>query len=188
MRADEVARERLSQIAGAPTDWATVNQVHGRRVVRATDPGDAGDADAIWTTASDLALAVFTADCFGVVLTAPGGVGVAHAGWRGTRAHVVTALRREMIEGGHAPTRGFLGPGIGACCFEVGEDVSSEFPGQRDTTSWGTDSVDLRAALAEELIGLEVWAADRCTHHDEGFFSHRRDGTGARLAAVGWNT
>lgn len=187
MRGDEAARARLRQMAGIPTDWATVNQVHGRRVVRATNPGEAGDADAIWTTAKDLALAVFTADCFGVVLTGPGCVGVAHAGWRGARAHVVTALRQAMREDSHDPIRAYVGPGIGACCFEVGDDVSSQFPGHRNTTSWGSASVDLPEAIAGELSGMEIWTADRCTNHDMRFFSHRRDGTAARMAAVGWN-
>jgi copper oxidase (laccase) domain-containing protein len=91
-----------------------------------------------------------------------------------------------MSSNGHAPEKAFLGPGIGSCCYEVGDDVSKEFPEHRTTTSWGSDAVDLAGAVRAQLSGLDVWTSGRCTHHDEGLFSHRRNGTDDRLAAVGW--
>lgn len=186
IRGDDGARERFCEMAGIPRSWATVNQVHGNNVVRATGAGHDGDADAVWTTVPGVAVAVFTADCFGVVLTAADAVGVAHAGWRGAQGGVVEKLREAMSSADHAPTRAFVGPGIGPCCFEVGNDVWNEFPDHRATTSWGSDAVDLAGAVGAQLGGLDVWTSGRCTHHDEGFYSHRRDGTEKRLAAVGW--
>jgi YfiH family protein len=185
-RNDRASRARVSAALGLPDEWATVDQVHGNTVYRVDEAGAAGEGDGLWTTVPHLPLVVFTADCLGVVLHASHAVGVAHAGWRGARSGLVTKLRVEMSEAGHIPTRAALGPGIGACCFEVGEEVAMEFDRFRDSTTWGTSSVDLAASIRSELSGLEIWSADSCTLHDPGWFSHRRDETASRLATIGW--
>jgi YfiH family protein len=186
IRNDLEARARLSKTLGIPEHWATVVQVHGNGVIRADRPGSLGEADAIWTTQKGLPVGVFTADCFGVLLTADSAVGVAHAGWRGASAGVVARLRDEMESAGHQISGAAIGPGIGPCCFEVGQEVLTRFPSDTATTTWGTPSVDLRRAVESELPAVEVWTSPNCTHHDEGWFSHRRDGSSRRLAAVGW--
>lgn len=186
MKHDVSARRRVSRLAGIPTAWATVKQVHGNRVVRVDTPGEAGEADALWTDVTGLPLAVFTADCFAVVLRAPGAVGIAHAGWRGARDRVVSGLRSEMERAGHRPTTAAVGPGIGSCCFEVGEEVMELFPEHQAATSWGTESVDLSGVVGHQLDGLRVWFSALCTHHEAGFFSHRATGTAERQAAVAW--
>ena len=185
-RMDPRSQAVVSAALGVPDEWASVRQVHGNLVHRVSRPGEAGEGDALWSTVSDLPLAVFTADCFGVVLHAPHAVGVAHAGWRGSRAGLLTKLRDEMAASGHAPTRAAVGPGIGACCFEVGDEVAIEFDGFTTSTTWGTTSVDLPSFIASELSHLEVWNADACTLHRPGWFSHRRDQTQARMASIGW--
>jgi YfiH family protein len=186
LRADGRARASFSRDLGVSDRWALVSQVHGAEVVAAGRPGDQGEADALWTTRPGLPLAVFTADCFGVVVHAVGAVGVAHAGWRGTKAGVVGELITEMERAGHPAIRAAIGPGIGTCCFEVGSDVAQLFPNHNATTSWETVSIDLTGALLDQLQGLDVWVAEACTLHEEGWFSHRRDATTERLAAVGW--
>lgn len=186
IRQDAEARRRLSKAAGAPGEWATVRQVHGDGVIRAYGPGEQGAADAVWTTERGFAVSVFTADCFGVVLVAPRAVGVAHAGWRGARRGVVRNLLEEMGGAGHAPTAAAVGPGIGPCCFEVGPDVLAEFPGRESKTTWNTSSVDLRAEVRDQLGELDVWVSEACTHHDPTMFSHRKNKTSERLAALGW--
>lgn len=183
---DDEARARVSRRLGVPPAWATVRQVHEATVVRVAGPGVWGEADAILTDRSDQPMAVFTADCFGVVLLSDDLVGVAHAGWRGAAARVVSALREEMTRLGGAPERAAIGPGIGPCCFEVGTEVSRLFPGHVATTSWGTESVDLQAVLADQLAGVEIWADGRCTRHNEEMLSHRRDRTPQRMASIGW--
>lgn len=186
MRHDRSARAHLAASLGIDEDWASVRQVHGNHVVRADAPGEAGEADALWTTEPGLPVAVFTADCFGVVLHAVDAVGVAHCGWRGTIARVVEELSREMSHAGHDPVRAALGPGIGPCCFEVGPDVSEQLGPYVDETTWGTTSVDLAASLADQLGGIELWSVDRCTMHDRGWYSHRRDRDIRRLVTIGW--
>ena len=186
LRNDLEARGEASQDLGISGSWSTVQQVHGSDVVFVDRPGDAGPADALWTTTRGLPLAVFTADCYGVILHADDAVGVAHAGWRGTDAGVVARLGSEMSRQGHEPTRAEIGPGIGSCCFEVGPEVAARFPGHTTTTAWDTTSVDLLSAITEQLDAVTAWSVEGCTHHQDTWFSHRRDGTLRRLATIGW--
>lgn len=186
LRSDLASRAKVSELLDVPDSWATVGQVHGAMVRRAEEPGQRGDGDALFTASRRLPLAVFTADCLAVVLEAEGGVGIAHAGWRGAAAGVVRELRAAMASTGLEAQRAAVGPGIGPCCFEVGPEVIAHFAGHTATTSWGTPSIDLVGAVAKQLAGLEVWRADACTRCDESFFSHRRNGTELRLAGIGW--
>jgi YfiH family protein len=185
-RNDLTARSAVSSWLGISRDWATVRQVHGTTLVRAEGPGEIAEADALWTDVPRLPLAVFTADCFGVVLKAPSAVGVAHAGWRGAAGGVVSALRAEMTAQGHPPLSAAIGPGIGPCCFEVGQEVADRFAEDVGETRWGATSVDLTAAIRRELEGMDVWVLGACTMHEESLYSHRRTRTAQRMATVAW--
>lgn len=186
VRGDLDARRRVSDRLGIAPEWATVHQVHGAAVVEVFGPGSAGEADALVTRVPGLPLAVFTADCLGIVVTGSGGVGVAHAGWRGMADDVVVRLVERMVDLGVEPLAGYVGPGIGACCFEVGSEVAERFPDEVAVTSWDTMSVDLVAAARRRLDPLPVWVSGRCTRHEEGHHSHRADATMARMASIGW--
>jgi len=183
---DESGRVSISNRLGISVDWGRLRQVHGRGVVRARGAGVLGEADAAFTTEVGLPLAVYTADCFPVIIEGAGGIGIAHAGWRGAAAGVVAGLRTAMVEAGIDPLRAAVGPGIGPCCFEVGPDVARRFPGCEATTTWGTVAVDLRAAIVADLAHLEVWVADACTMCGDGYHSFRRDRTSDRQATVAW--
>ena len=53
-------------------------------------------------------------------------------------------------------------------------------------TRRGTAGVDLAAAAAADLPGLEVWQSGICTSCGTGFHSYRRDGGRERQVAVAW--
>ena len=186
LRNDDAARGKFSAAIGIPSAWATVRQVHGSNVVEATGAGDQGEADAVFTLRPMLPIAVFTADCAGVVIGADNGIGIAHAGWRGAVAGVVRALAAAMSQTGVVPRWAAIGPFINPCCFEVGAEVAGRFGDHLSLTSWGTVSVDLGLSLQAQLEGLETWQAGLCTFHDRSCFSHRRDATPARMATVAW--
>lgn len=185
-RNDLMARAAVSSWLGITRGWATARQLHGTATNKATVPGEVGEADALWTDVPGLPLAVFTADCFGVVLVSRKAVGVAHAGWRGTAGGVVTVLRETMAANGHEPGWAWIGPGIGPCCFEVGPEVAARFPLDVTETGWGTTSVDLVAWLRRQLDGMDVWVSGACTSHHPGLYSHRRNHTMLRHATITW--
>jgi copper oxidase (laccase) domain-containing protein len=84
-----------------------------------------------------------------------------------------------------------IGPGAGACCYEVGHEVHAAF-GARSKTGLRRAGrrIDLRAIARERLLGAgvaDVLDAQACTICDERFFSHRREGARAgRQAGVAW--
>ena len=168
-------------------------QVHGATclVVDGRSPGEvaAAEADALLCTEPGRAIGVFTADCLPILLgDGAGRVAVAHAGWRGTVAGVAAAAVRALREAGAAPgaLRAVLGPCIGPCCFEVGEEVATEFdrvaPAAVLREAGRKAHVDLRAANATLLEAADVrrvTVVPRCTVCEaESFFSYRRDGAG----------
>ena len=144
---------------------ARVRQVHGAavRVVRAGDlDAPVPDADAVITTVPGLAVAVVAADCVPVLLADPrtGAVAAVHAGWRGTAANVVGAAVAAMTrEFGVRPDTlvAAIGPSIGACCYEVGEELLTAFGAA------GHSSVDLAEWFARDAAGrlrLDLWQAN----------------------------
>lgn len=186
-RSDAKARLPISTELGISTEWAFTRQVHGAAIVEANDAGLQGEADALYTTKPNLPLCVATADCVPIVLEAADAVALVHAGWRGMAAGVVAATVAGMAGRGDPVLRAAIGPAIGPCCYEVGDDVLTELGGSfRTETTWGTPSVDLRAAASAQLGDIEMWVSDRCTRTDDDFHSFRADGTRERQVAVGW--
>ena len=182
-------RSTASAQLGIRPEWATARQIHGTRVLEVAGPGRAGDGDALFTLSRALPIAVFTADCAAVVLESTNAVAVVHAGWRGAAAGVVSEVARHLERGTgrHEPvSRAAMGPLIGPCCFEVGEEAAAAFPGWVTTTSWRTTSVDLGGAIRAQIPGAKWWSLDACTRCGDGWFSHRASGTRSRQAAIGW--
>lgn len=96
-------------------------------------PGDsAPQGDALMTRERGVLLAVQTADCIPILLadTKHRAVAAIHSGWRGTVQRIAEkTLGRMQMEFGTQPgdVVAAIGPGIGACCYEVGHEVIKEF-------------------------------------------------------------
>jgi YfiH family protein len=165
-------------------------QVHGRRVVTVEErPAegetvDAGSCDALVTRLPGVGLVVQTADCVPVLLAASDAVGAVHAGWRGAASNVAGAGAEALFAITEDPgsVRAWLGPAIGACCYEVGGEVASQFAGEFALSSDdGRFRLDLPAAVRSQLESAGL-APDRITAHSsctmcggEQFASWRRD-------------
>jgi YfiH family protein len=163
-------------------------QVHGATVeTRGEADGAVREADGQVTRAAEPTPLVLVADCFPVVLAGGGAVAVVHCGWRGVAAGIL-----ERAVGTLDATSAALGPGIGPCCYEVGEEVREAFAGH-DLDAMPPGRLDLPLVIRAELERLGVPApriADCgiCTScNPDLFFSHRRDGgvTG-RQAGLAW--
>jgi purine-nucleoside/S-methyl-5'-thioadenosine phosphorylase / adenosine deaminase len=188
----EQARERLRAEVGVER-LARGYQVHGTVVARIEGPPEPGaplrHADGQATALSRIGTMVLTADCLAVALASAGAVAMVHAGWRGLAAGVLesgVAALRELD--GEEQIVAVIGPGAGACCYEVGPEVHAIFGDlHRDGTR-----IDLRAIARERLLAAgaaDVRDASACTICDERFFSHRREGAQAgRQAGVAWRS
>ena len=186
LRFDVATRKRIAARLAIPAEWAFVTQVHGDVVAVVTQPGLQGEADAMYTTAPGVPMAVATADCVPVILEGPDVAAVIHAGWRGAAAGVVKQLRRALDAAGLTVQRAAIGPAIGPGCYEVGDEVATHFPGFVAETRWGTTSVDLPGIVAADLDDLDVWRSDVCTYTDTDYASYRRNRTDLRQVAVAW--
>lgn len=185
-RDDAAVRITIAGRLGIGVDWATINQVHGATVLRVDTPGPAGDGDGMITATSGLPLVVATADCVPVIIEGDRSTAIAHAGWRGVAAGVVARAIDAMCTEGDHVRRVAIGPAIGPCCYEVGDEVVAAIDGFAARTTWGTRSVDLPAAIAAQVDGVPIWRSEACTYTEPTFHSYREDATPDRQIAVTW--
>jgi polyphenol oxidase len=189
-------RRRLSEVLGGnardPERWAWARQMHGGEVLEPSEPGRAGEADALVTADPGLPLLVLVADCAPVALVAGDAVAAVHVGWRGLLAGIVPAAAEALRRRGRSPLRAVVGPCISAAHYEFGPDGLEQVarrlgPAVRARTEDGAPALDLRAgvraalaaARVEECVDVEV-----CTFASDAHFSHRRDGVTGRQALV----
>ena len=185
-------RTRLAQRLRPRGQLHLLAQVHGAALQLAPWEGRP-EGDASLALSPGLLLGIETADCLPVFLVdaTKRRVAAAHAGWRGTALGVAGIALRALLDHGSRPEDivGTLGPSIGACCYEVGEDVVSAFgsqgrrffvPGRRARLH-----LDVRAANVAQLeaLGLQrdqIHHVDECTSCDDDRSpSYRRDGSAA---------
>jgi len=169
-----------------------LKQVHGARVVRAPWQGTP-EADGGLAAERGVLVGIETADCLPLFIVDPErrALAAAHAGWRGTAQGIAArAVEALLADGSRAEDLvAALGPCIGPCCYEVGEDVREAFGGEADglfrAGPAGKPHLDLRLANARQLgaAGLRPDALghlDECTRcRADLYHSYRRDGRGA---------
>lgn len=197
-------RRRLASALGLPPDQVVFAlQVHGTRLIDHGEGPNASrgsfgttyvqkepwdwlpEADGHVVRGPGLAPLVFVADCLPVVLYGPDGLAMVHAGWRGLAGGIV-----ELAAQAVAASSAAIGPGIGPCCYEVGEEVLDAF-GDLGAGIARERMLDLPEVARRKLAqaGVEqVEAAGLCTSCERGlFFSHRRDrGRTGRQAGIAW--
>lgn len=204
-------RGRLATALGFPPDRVAIgHQVHGEELATHkghqtpspfAEPGSPiPEVDGHVTAVPMLPLLVFVADCVPVALSGPGGVAMLHCGWRGLASSGRTSPRMAegsttagLVENAVAAigaTDAAIGPSIGLCCYEVGQEVLDAFAGLGRGVVLGR-MLDLPAVAERLLIEAGVERVDRaglCTSCESNlFFSHRRDaGRTGRQAGLIW--
>jgi YfiH family protein len=176
----EENRRRLCAAVGAEPERLAMNrQVHGPTVNQA-EPGARGrPGDGIWTDEPGLPMLKFTADCLPIALARTNGrpgLALHHAGRLGLLEGIVAAGVAAL--GG--PLAAIVGPGIGPCCYEVGDDILAAYRSRFGTDAVRGRNLDLWSVAESALHDAGVDSVERldlCTACDpERFFSHRRDG------------
>jgi YfiH family protein len=197
---DRVAENRRILARGLGLDPGRVAmgwQVHGTDLLEwDAPPFDGGYArpgaelqqvDGHTTGVSGLGVLVLVADCLPVALMAPGRAAMVHCGWRGLAGGI---LERALATFDETPAAA-IGPGIGRCCYEVGDEVLARFAAYEGVADGRM--LDLRAVVRRKLEDggvRSVEDVDLCTScRPDLFFSHRRDGgvTG-RQGGIAWLT
>jgi polyphenol oxidase len=195
-------RRRLCGKVGADPDATSMAmQVHGARVTRAdrrgvvTPGAEFEPCDGLWTDDPGEAVMVIAADCLPVALCradgAPG-LAVLHVGWKGLLEGIADAGAAAITDG-DGELAAAIGPGIGPCCYEVGEEVAAPYRERFGDDVLRGRNLDLPEAAERALRAAGVASVERtdlCTAcRPDLFFSHRRDGgvTG-RQGVIGYVT
>jgi len=189
----EAVRRNYEAVAGAGgfalDKLVRVRQVHGARVLRASELGPESEADGLWCHRDEgpCVVAVLTADCVPVLIADREGkvVAAVHSGWKGTVAQIVVEAVRRLVEAGVPAARlvAAIGPCIEQRAFEVGDEVAAHFDDAFvERARWPKPHVDLVGVVSAQLRAAGVSAVTRvggCTHDQpERYFSYRRDGRG----------
>ncbi len=204
-------RKKLSTDKNLPAEPVWLEQVHGDHVIVADEIGDSlpsgrnsalpiPQADASVSRKKNTVCAVLTADCLPVFFCNQSGteVAVAHAGWRGLYAGIITQTIKKM----RSPMTEilfYLGPAIGAQAFEVGEEVFKAFVSKNKRNSSAFKFVnnghylcDIYQLARIELQSLGVDPAGisgghYCTFSETNrFYSYRRQQQTGRMANLIW--
>jgi YfiH family protein len=159
-------------------------QVHSPTVHRAHAGKRGKPGDGLWSDEPGLPLLAMSADCLPIAIARRDGrraLAVLHAGWRGLSEGVVAAGVAALGTGAKAAV---IGPAIGPCCYEVGDEVATLF----DADLTVERKLDLWSAAERALRGAGVETVERvdlCTRcHPELFFSHRRSGRARGVQGV----
>lgn len=179
------------------------DQVHGNnvRIAGREDIGkgavrssDIRQVDALVTGDKNTAICIFTADCIPVFLYdfERNVAALCHAGWRGIINGIIAKtidIMSSSFNSNPCCIKAAIGPSIGPCCFEVGEDVAGVFKMHfKDTEgillySGGKSFINLQSAARKQLMGSgvrdnNIIESGLCTScNDNMFFSYRRDGS-----------
>jgi len=186
----------------------TMRQVHGDQIVEVKDKKlkEAGEADGMVSAEAGIHLGVLTADCVPILLVAPKRrvVAAVHAGWRGTLMGIAAKMVcRFNDDSGVAPEEieAALGPSIGACCYEVKDDVTGPL-----REKWGRIAdASIQAKAGKSFVDLrrlnrgilesagvpskQIFQIGPCTccAPDEFFsYRHEKKETGRQIAFIGW--
>jgi polyphenol oxidase len=178
----EENRRRLCAEIGADPEALSLNRQQHTTLVHRAHPGRRGEpGDGLWTDQAGLPLLALGADCLPIALARVDGgrpaLALLHAGWRGL-LEGIAAIGVQALGGSHVAAA--IGPGIGPCCYEVGEEVAAPFrrafgfglvrDGRLDL--WSAAERALRAAGAARVERFDLCTA--C--NPELFFSERRTG------------
>jgi YfiH family protein len=192
-------RKRLQRQIGADSlQW--LQQVHSNRVVEISSVlSDEPQADAVYSTARGIGLAVLTADCLPVLFCDRRGsaIAAAHAGWRGLASGILTNTV-ACFDQAPGELMAWLGPAIGPSNFEVGPEVRAAFsdnPGLQCLNAAFTPSpreghyyCDLYALARCNLQAAgvqQIYGGDYCTYGEQArFYSYRRQGVCGRMATI----
>ena len=167
-----------------PHTWP--HQIHSSSVIETHHEGLCGKADALISAERDLVLSVATADCVPITIEGRKSIATIHAGWRGLVGRIIQKTLDDLNED-PSDLQAWIGPAIGACCYEVGPEVGGEVAAASDPAVLlprkPKPHLDLTGAAESQLEqgGVQrVHALSVCTRcSPDWLWSYRREGVAA---------
>jgi len=179
-RVDENRRRLCAEVGANDEDLTLGFQTHSTVVNRAEAGSRGAPGDGLWTEEPGIPMVALGADCVLMAMARTNGsqpaLAVVHAGWRGLIDGIVESTA-QILGAGFAAV---IGPAIGPCCYEVGEEVASPYRARFGDEIVSGRKLDLWTAAeqaARDAGAATVDRLDLCTRcNDDLFFSERRTG------------
>ena len=175
-----------------------MDQVHGNKLEKifshSSLPID--ETDSLFSSTSNLALGVLTADCLPIALSKKEGSEIAmlHAGWKGLLSGVIESTLTSLTKG-CSDVSAWIGPSISQKNYEVGNDLYDSFVNKDDESECNFIEKGYDKWLfglhgeAKRILGkynINVDLSSVCTFESESLFSYRRDHTENRILSIIW--
>ena len=175
-----------------------MDQVHGIKleIILSHSSLPIDETDSLFSSTSNLALGVLTADCLPIALSKKDGSEFAmlHAGWKGLLSGVIESTLTSFTKG-CSDVSAWIGPSISQKNYEVGNDLYESFV-KKDNESesnfkekgYGKWLFSLHGE-AKRILGkynINVDLSSVCTFESESLFSYRRDHTENRILSIIW--
>jgi YfiH family protein len=179
-RVDENRRRLCAELDANEDDLTLGFQTHSTEVNRAEAGSRGAPGDGLWTDEPGIPMLALGADCALIAMARTNGsepaLAVLHAGWRGLLDGIVESAAKVLGPGFAA----VVGPAIGPCCYEVGEEVAGPFRARFGDGIVQQSKLDLWTAAEQAALDAGASTVDRfdlCTRcRDDLFFSERRTG------------
>ena len=178
----------------------TAKQVHGDNIeIVSAGKSFYDNTDALISNLGNTLLLMNFADCVPIILySKKDNTGaIAHAGWRGTEKGIAFKTAEKLIKELNVQPKditALIGPSIGKCCFETGEEVFEKLVSninQKELYNQKGEKyfVDLKKINYNQLIEAGIENIDTCEYctscMSDIFFSYRKEqGITARHSAV----
>lgn len=189
-------RETIKAMLKLPADPVWLEQVHSNLVINAASSTLLPKADASYSLEPNVVCAVLTADCLPLLICTANGSQVAaiHAGWRGLLSGIITNTLSLFQQ---TDVLVWLGPAIGAECFETGAEVRNAFSEKSFAFNKAFKYISNGKYLADiyhlarielESSGInKIYGGGFCTVcESERFYSYRRDKDTGRMVTLIW--
>ena len=194
-RDKEIAAKIFDSLGIPPAKILGLKQIHSDKIISVNSAEDLAnykaqnihEADGWLLSLPQTGVMILTADCVPLYLWSADGkyVSLTHCGWRGVVQELPTKAAELIKTKTAEKLQAYIGPHIRECCFEVKEDVASQFPKEAVIRRENKIFVDLDKAIILQLTAAGVDAKEiktgchcQCTScNKKDFFSYRRDGT-----------
>ena len=174
-----------------------MDQIHGKNLgfISSHSSKPIANTDALFSSSTNLALAVFSADCLPIALCKTDGseFAIIHAGWKGLVSGVVETSISSFTNSSNLCA--WIGPSISKQNYEVGKDLYDAFMAKDKNSIVNFSKRDSYKFLfnlqgeAERILKkykINVQTSDICTYNSSSLYSYRKEETENRIVTIIW--
>ena len=173
-----------------------MKQIHSNsvKIINNSFINEIKDCDGLITSKRKIPLMTMAADCAPILIydKEKKVVSAVHSGREGTKKEIVKTALELFVNKYNSKAENLLvsvGPSIGKCCYEVGEEIAKETYKKYIYQKEGSFYLDIKQMLNDQLLNFgikkeNIQISPVCTCCDKNYFSYRRDGQCGRFCGI----